>query len=84
MNTQPLRRRRVTSTLRRVHPHIVATHYDCFGLFPPSDAITLIKVHLAQREAGETTDTAALMAIAQVLCLTNGGETQFSEPVERE
>jgi hypothetical protein len=30
------------------------------------------------------TDVATLMAIAQVLCLTDGGSTPFSEPVEPE
>jgi hypothetical protein len=74
MNTQ--------ETKRRVHPHIVAPHYPHQELLPPLLAMDAIETIVRQRS--QMTDVATLMAIAQVLCLTDGGSTPFSEPVEPE
>jgi hypothetical protein len=71
MNTQPLR--------RRVHPHIAAPHYPHHELLPP--LLAMDEIERIVRHRGQMTDVSNLMAIAQVLCLTDGGSTPFSEEV---
>ena len=67
------------STIRRIRSDVVACHWHCHELTPPLVTMDEIKKHVAQFDGGSISAFAALMAIAQAMCLSSS----MSEPVCR-